>query len=136
MSPQWRFYWIQPPSFPAFAPVRASGPSSNSPKAHARLLRTLRRSRSDIVNIALTSRVLSFFHWCHADLVISGCTLLVVAWHLTKLIGSAGLMGMLTAARLVRLVGRTRFSVAGSSQSFAEGGGKCFFFYEGPFHES
>ena len=40
---------------------------------------------------------------------------------------------MLTAARLVRLVGRTRFSVAGSSQSFAEEAGSVSFFTRGLF---
>ncbi|CAK9086535.1 unnamed protein product [Durusdinium trenchii] len=61
-----------------------------------------------------TKLVLSFFHWCHADLVISGCTLLVVAWHLTKLIGSAGLMGMLTVLSFApfQFVIRRRLRVA------------------------
>lgn len=40
------------------------------------------------------SRQLSFFHFSHCQIVLAVVTLVIVAWHLTTLIGSAGIVGM------------------------------------------
>ena len=59
-------------------------------------------------------RALSFFHWGHADLVISMATLGVVAFHLATLIGSAGLVNVFTVLAFVPLqfLLRNRLKVA------------------------
>lgn len=43
-----------------------------------------------------TKLQLSFFHFSHCQIVLAVVTLGIVAWHLTSLIGSAGIVGMLT----------------------------------------
>eukprot|EP00439_Symbiodinium_sp_Y106_P024278 s3358_g2.t4 len=47
--------------------------------------------------------VQGFFHWSHASIVIAAITVIVVAWHLTSLIGSAGLIGMLVVSSFAPL---------------------------------